>query len=637
MPDGRDRINIDPAVLRDQAEHHKRAADNIRKWVEPPSEWLRTFPDQYGRIADPVHKSLENYYKARQRVGNALADKHVETSNALRDAADAYELADSDGGSNILRASEGFERGFRTPGLQSPVDDIPPSPQSSAVAPDGDSAAPALNGSTAPPGSSSLEGVDAPAPGDAEAPVPNLTTGLSTPETPDDDANAASSAAAAETPPPPVAVGSTPWSTPVAPGPAVPANGLTGDRPGAGSGSERIGRAQPLPAAASTPFAAAVAAANDKAMDDAQETGELVNEDLIAARTLLSGVLAAVGSSTPGPSWAVSVMRDATGPRLFITSNEGRGWLPAGLFLPQEVSTPWVWAETIDLGPDGAGSSWEAIADPARILAEFGLRRAASGAQLSALVSSGPIDPALRAQLGDVAMEGSVQPSSGVDLRVPGPETVDRLGLIGSADASERLTAVTNAQIRSQCVELALDAHMRVGRSDSRPEQADDLPGLRDRILATIQADFEVLPHWWEELRKADNQLAARITSGGIGRSQVAVGASQTDDSSALRGAMFERRCNELVLLLAEQPTTQRLRDSIYAHEQIVKHPLFGMPRAAVSAAPHTGYADRPRIADPSHTSAVTATPPTDPAPAAKLPRATESSVISPDQSDGAR
>ncbi|WP_245548257.1 hypothetical protein [Nocardia pneumoniae] len=354
------------------------------------------------------------------------------------------------------------------------------------------------------------------------------------------------------------------------------------------------------------------------------------------ARTLLGGVLAAVDSSAAGPSWAVSVMRGSAGTRVLLTSNEGRGWLPAGLFLPHEVSTPWIWEEYLDPGPDSAGSSWELIADPARTLAEFGLKWGSRiDAQLSALVSSEPINPALRKQLSDVVMEGSVRASSDLDLRVPGPDRVDRLALVGSADSLERLSAVTDAQLRSQCVELALDAHARLRRSGSRPEEADPLPGLRDRILATIQAGFDVPPHWWAELRDADNRLAVLTASRRGAGNHADLGELPTTDVSAVRGAMFERRCNELVLLLAQDPTAQRLRDSIYAHEQIVKHPLFGTPRTAVSA-PETGHAARAGIAArPSAAPHVTAAPPTG-AVVTTDPPATRPPVIAPNSSQGA-
>ncbi|WP_217998111.1 hypothetical protein, partial [Nocardia paucivorans] len=47
-------------------------------------------------------------------------------------------------------------------------------------------------------------------------------------------------------------------------------------------------------------------------------------------------------------------------------SNEGRGWLPTDLYLPREVTTPWMWSVA-------EGAAWEGVADPARILAEFAL------------------------------------------------------------------------------------------------------------------------------------------------------------------------------------------------------------------------------------------------------------------------
>lgn len=301
--------------------------------------------------------------------------------------------------------------------------------------------------------------------------------------------------------------------------------------------------------------------------------GDRVDGDLVLARTLLGGVLAVVDSSVIGLAWAVSIMRHSGGVNAFITSNEGRSWLPAGLHLPREISTPWMW--------EVADAAWEGVSDPARVLAEFGAawgRR--TGAKVTAIVSSQPIDPAMHAQLREVLMEGPVSASSAMDLSAAAAGLADRLGLVAAPQLLERVGQVPAQGIGSRCIDLAWDAHRRVGQAGA-PDSLG-LPRLRQRILEAIRQRREVPADWWEELRDADDLLAASMLSRRADVSRVALGELRSDadgrsasETMLLRAMVFERRCDELVLLLAEEPNRQHLRDAVYARGQIVDHPLF--------------------------------------------------------------
>ncbi|MEU7768988.1 hypothetical protein AB0B25_28355 [Nocardia sp. NPDC049190] len=323
--------------------------------------------------------------------------------------------------------------------------------------------------------------------------------------------------------------------------------------------------------------------------------GERVDGDLVLARTLLSGVLAAGGASVVGLGWAVSVMRHQSGVTAFVTSNEGRGWLPAGLYLPREMSTPWVW-EVSD------GFAWEGVSDPARVLAEFGLAWGRkSGARLSAVASSERIDTDLQRQLGEVPMAGEVGVSSAMDLSAPKPGLEDRLGLTGAPALLQRAGATPEAEIGARCWDLASDAHVRVHKAGLGSLESLGAPGLRERILTALRQHRDVPAEWWEELRDADDLLAASMLPRRTDVSRVALGELRSDQSegrstsdlSALRGLVFERRCDELVLLLANSPTRQSLRDAMYAHAQIVGHPTFVEP---VAPGPVAQQARRPTI-----------------------------------------
>lgn len=83
----------------------------------------------------------------------------------------------------------------------------------------------------------------------------------------------------------------------------------------------------------------------------------------------------------------------------------------------------------------------------------------------------------------------------------------------------------------------------------------------------------------------------------------------------ALRNSIFERRADELLLLLADgEPGRQTLRDALYTYGQIVEHPLFpatvhavadveisragGYGAAGVSVGPAASGAAPPSIAE---------------------------------------
>jgi len=97
------------------------------------------------------------------------------------------------------------------------------------------------------------------------------------------------------------------------------------------------------------------------------------------------------------------------------------------------------------------------------------------------------------------------------------------------------------------------------------PPPHERRPSSRSRAASAYRtASASMLP------LKAD---VSRVLLGEL-RSETAAGRSASD-ASALRSMLFERRCDELVLLLADEPSRQRLRDTIYAHGQLVDHPAF--------------------------------------------------------------
>ncbi|MGW4327291.1 type VII secretion target [Nocardia sp. NPDC004573] len=612
MPKG---LDVEPDQLRRIAQQHDATARNIRKWGEIPRDWLAEFPSKYGTIADPVRGALEDYYQRRHDNAERLAAHHERTRDDLIAAAKALEDGDQSGKQTVGRAGGGFDgiapSDSPAPGASTdPVrktDPVPNPPITQSAQPERPPATTPdaqglpqqtgrFDGVPPQPTASAPQSYDAVPSGfmPPDLAVPTGTTPLSVDITgngadishsPADDTSSAvsvgeytGSAAGRSID----ADGAASWGGGGMPAPMVP-----GAFPAAAAAAGTVPRMPPP--LAPGPLAAAAHVAEARRSLPSFVVGEQVGDDLLLARTLLAATLAAVADSARGVEWAVAVGRTPVGPVVMLTSTEGRGWLPPGLFLPSEVALPWNWDAVLDTEVRRTIAALEGTTDPARILAEFGVMMRRRGVRLRALVSSAPISDELRASLGDdVAVEGWVTAAqSAVDLTSPGVGLIDRLTLGGSGESLREATTVSDAQIRATCIELAkaADAQVRAAVSGIGAEVSAHRAGRR-QILDALQAGFPIPASWWEQLRAAHDRAAAVLQARRMDVSHVPLGgifvdAFGTDD---VREMVFERRADELLLLLAAgEPDRQTLRDALYSYDQIVEHPSF--PAAARATA----------------------------------------------------
>ncbi|WP_236566735.1 type VII secretion target [Nocardia sp. CY41] len=608
-------LDVEPDQLRAIAKQHDLAAANIRKWGEIPHEWLADFEPTYGMIADPVRAALVDYYNRRHDTAERLAANHERSRDELIAAARALEIADQSGGHHIGGAGNRFADGAPHGGP------APGAPANHAAPTGGSGYPPPTNGTQPLPGPSTFSPDAADPPVVSGGDVGRADQSLSP--------SAASVPQAYDTTP--TGIGAPGWATShslggsepgtddwtvASPGVDGPSDltGMTGDREsvaGAVSGSSAPPVVDPLPAAAAVhaagmamgmptplamgPLASVAHASEDRRGLPSLVVGVQVDEDLALARTLLAGTLAAVNESARGLEWAVAVMRTPVGPLILLTSTEGRGWLPSGLFLPSEVTLPWKWDTALDNAARRATAALESTADPARMLAQFGSVGRLRSARITAMVSSAAISDDLLATLGhDVAVEGGVLPAeTAVDFTSPGVGLVDRLTLAGSDELLLQAEAVPPNEIRAKCLELARVADARVRAA--APDKGHDISAYRaarQRIFEAMYAGRSVPAGWWDEILAADSRTAAALRSRQMGVAHAPVGGVHSDVSSAeaLRELVFERRANELLLLVAAgEPGRQTLRDALYAYGQITEHPQ--LPAAARVTAETTGIA----------------------------------------------
>ncbi|UGT69199.1 hypothetical protein LTT66_03015 [Nocardia gipuzkoensis] len=599
-------LDVEPDQLRRIAKQHDLAAGNIRKWGEVPHGWLADFESGYGMIADPVRAALVDYYNRRHETAERLAANHERSRDELLAAADALEDADQSGGQRVGGAGDfgnGVPRGGPAPGGSPdpstptesspgvlPAKDTPFAPPSTPTSPATSPAttlpdAPSILGEETRTDDQPLMPANASAPQTYGTPPTELiapvgpvqyAAGESEPSIDDRTVTPAVDPGGTAT----VAVDSNSAAGTVGGLDALPvANSLAAAAAVTGAG---IAGGMPAPLATG-PFVAAAHLSEDKRALPLLVVGERVEDDLALARTLLGATLAAVADSAPGLEWAVAVGRTPVGPIVVLTSAEGRGWLPPGLFLPCEVSLPWRW-DFVFGGAAGRQTvaALEGTADPARMLAEFGVMVGGrKNVRISALVSSGAIHDDLRAALGDdVALEGGVSAAeSAVDFTSPGVGLVDRLTLAGSGELLQQAATVSDREIWAKCLELARAADGRVRAAVSGIDgETYAHRAHRQRILDALEAGQPIPASWWDEVRAADDTMAAALRSQRVDVSHLPVGEVRPDVSGAevSRDMFFERRAGEVLLLLAAgEPGRQTLRDVLYSYGQIAEHPLL--------------------------------------------------------------
>ncbi|MFQ6226957.1 type VII secretion target [Nocardia sp. NPDC002869] len=297
--------------------------------------------------------------------------------------------------------------------------------------------------------------------------------------------------------------------------------------------------------------------------------------DLDLARKQLSTIINSA-PDIPGLDWAVAVMRAGDLVQTFVTSNQGRGWLPAGAQFPSTIATPW--APKIANTLDGVETAWEGAADPARILVGFGsVWGARHNSRMTALVTTGTVDVSLRGAVPDAAAEGAITPGLyPIDTTA---RLVDRLGIYSSDGLDPAIDTVPDTMISVCIAGLASDAHARLGRQN---RDGGELHKLRERLLTRLDRGQTVPSAWWAELRHSGangpvHHLGTAVFSG----AEPLPGQA----SEATRILTLELRAVELLLLLADKPSRQLLRDAAYSYAQVVNHPLLAAGSSAATPA----------------------------------------------------
>lgn len=272
------------------------------------------------------------------------------------------------------------------------------------------------------------------------------------------------------------------------------------------------------------------------------------NEDLARVRTVVE---AAGGAAEV--HWAAGVVVTDSDRRLVMTSDRGRGWMPAGAVLPADVVSPWSHPQS---------SRWEGLRDPARVLVEYA---AAVGGRISALASTHSTAPEVAAGVAWVFADGTERAHP---ERVGGL-MVTRFELQVPASLRGKATAVTDSRAqRERALWAAVDADARAGTTSS----------ARSRLLLVMRENLDRIhdPRWlnslaWDALAAERDVLCARERAGRVDALDVGVG--DVDTAGAGRSVLLQAYATEAALSVRNPVPEQALRDALYSRSLVLEIP----------------------------------------------------------------
>lgn len=251
--------------------------------------------------------------------------------------------------------------------------------------------------------------------------------------------------------------------------------------------------------------------------------------------------------------WAAGIVIVDGERRLVVTSDRGRGWIPAGAVLPFDVVLPW---------SHPASRQWEGLRDPARVVVEYA---AAAGGRIAALASTHSSAPAVAAGVPWAFADGSQ--IAHPDL--VGGQVVTRFELQICESRRAAVKAIVDPfEQRQRALWVAFDADSRAGSSVVRQailSELRDHPGRMDdpRWVARLP---------WDELVDQYRNTRTREQAERVDARDVAVGAVATEAGRG-RALLAQAYADETVLALREPVAERALRDGVYSWNMLLDLP----------------------------------------------------------------
>lgn len=291
----------------------------------------------------------------------------------------------------------------------------------------------------------------------------------------------------------------------------------------------------------------------------------IFSEDLARVRSVVE---AAGGASEV--HWAAGIVIIGDQRHLVVTTDRGRGWMPAGSVLPVDALLPW---------RHDNSSRWEGLRDPARVIVEFA---AAEGGWVSALASTHSSAPAAAAGIPWVFADPTEQPHP----ELVGGAVVTRFELQVSQARRDTVRAITDPfAARQQALWVAWDADSKAGSSPRRaailealerhPERAED-----QRWLSQLD---------WPTLELEHHEVCVAERAARVDARDVPVGEVDTGGGRG-RGLLAQAYADETVLALRQPVAERALRDAVYGWSMLLDLPAGPPTESPVAPAQTQKY-----------------------------------------------
>ncbi|MCV6991637.1 hypothetical protein ACFPZH_21930 [Mycobacterium bouchedurhonense] len=269
------------------------------------------------------------------------------------------------------------------------------------------------------------------------------------------------------------------------------------------------------------------------------------DQDLAAVRAVVE---AAGGAAHV--HWAAGMLVSSGRRQVVVTSDRGRGWVPAESFLPADVMSPWSHEDS---------SRWEGLIDPARVIVEFA---AASDSQLTALATTFSSAPAAAAGVPWALVDGTDRAHPEL---LSGP-VVTRFELQVSTERRRAVKHITDSvKQREQVLWLAFNADEKAGSSEARRRM---LSIFRDQLRRIDN------PRWvaslpWEQLEEEHHQLCVQERAARVDVRDVPVGQVDTE-GGACRRLLAQAYATEAAMALRNPVALRALADATYSWSMLL-------------------------------------------------------------------
>lgn len=289
------------------------------------------------------------------------------------------------------------------------------------------------------------------------------------------------------------------------------------------------------------------------------------DEDLAAVRVLIEST-----GGFPHVNWAAGTVVAGGRKLIVVTTDRGRGWMPAGTILPANVELPW---------RHPASSRWEGLFDPARVIVEYaatvgGALTALAATQFSAPRGAGNvpfvpvIDPSAQPHpellstvpllRGDTATRSILQ----VD-----PKLVAQVHAVANEDSKQREPAIGCAYRTIEHADVISDGavtHARICRRIL--DQINDEPGHNPGRI-----DHQLRP-LWEELEAEHATLLDQERAARADVRDIPVGNLDTAGALEYRAQLARTYAAEAVLGLRTPDAAAALENAVYYMDILKQH-----------------------------------------------------------------